>query len=392
MGKYLIVQFKRIGRLFPILLLVAALLLAGAYGAYRGLLGRWEQGEVFQKVQIGVVGTQGDDLLQMAVDAVAAMDSSNLSLIFIQMSEQQAKTLLETGELSAYLVIPEGFLDDALGGTITPIRFVSIPGSENIFSIVKDELTNVVAQMLLLSEQGSFGLELALTEYGHSDISGEAMNRLALEYAGKIIHRDEVYRVEEIGVWQGVSFQDNLLCGLYTLFVFLMPLPFAAIFVRDRWDVEWVLKSQGIGVFKQVICQFVPYYIAMVILCVPTFYLLGGSVRYLIFGVLCVAAFSYLIYSIASDLISGVMLQLTLSLGLCFVCGCMYPVHFFPASIQNLSAWLPAGLVRTCMTGAFFYGSAGNSGWILLTYSAGIFLLTLLVRKLRMVYAKGVRL
>ena len=392
MGKYLIVQLKRIGRLFPILLLVAALLLAGAYGAYRGLMGRWEQGEVFQKVHIGVVGTQDDDLLQKAVDAVAAMDSSNLSLSFIQMSEQQAKTGLERGELSAYLVIPEGFLDEALGGEITPIRFVSVPGSENIFSIVKDELTGMVAEMLLMSEQGAFGLELALAKYGHSDISGEAMNRLALEYAGKILSREDVYRVEEIGVWQGLSFEKNLLCGLYTLFVFLMTLPFAAVFVRDRWDVEWVLKSQGIGAFKQAICQIVPYLLVLTVLCVPPFYLLGGSIRYLISGVLCTAAFSYLIYSITTDIISGVMLQLTLSLGLCFVCGCMYPVHFFPASIQRLSAWLPAGLVRTCMTGAFASQTAGNSGWILLGYSMGMFLLTVLIRKLRMVYAKGVRL
>ena len=392
MGKYLIIQFKRTGRLIPILLLVAALLLAGAYGAYRGLMGRWERGEVFQKVEIGVVGTQGDDLLKKAVDAVTAIDSSNLSLSFIQMSEQQAKSKLEMGEISAYLVIPDGFLNEAFGGNITPIRFVSVPGSENIFSIVKDELTGVVAEMLLMSEQGAFGLELALEAYGHSDISGEAMNGLALEYAGKILSRDDVYRVEEIGQWQGISFEDNLICGLYTLFICLMTLPFASIYVQDRWDVEWVLKCRGIGVFKQTLCQFLPYFMVMAILCTPAFYFLSGSARQVIFGVLCITALSYLIYSITADLIGGVMLQLTVSLGLCFVCGCMYPVHFFPASIQNLSAYLPAGLVRTYMADAFAYGSDGNSGWMLLGYSIGFFLITILVRNLRMTYTKGVRL
>lgn len=394
MGKYLIIQVKRIGRLFPVLLLVAALLLAGAYGAYQGLLHKWEQGQVFQKVQIGVVGTDGDSLLQRAVDAVKSMDSSGMSLDFVTMSEQQAKSSLETGDISAYVVIPDGFLDAALGGNITPVRFVSVPGSENIFSIVKDELTDVVAEMLLLSEQGSFALELALVQYGHSDISGEAMNRLALEYAGKILHRDDVYRVEEIGVWQGLSFENNLICGLYTLFVFLMALPFAAVFVRDRWDVEWVLKSRGIGVFQQMLCQFVLYFVVLTVLCVPGFCLFAGieNILYLLPGILCITALSYLIYSLSGELISGVMLQLTISLGLCFICGCMYPVHFFPASVQKISVWLPAALVRTCMTGAFSSGSAGNSGWILLGISAGIFLLTFLVRSLRMVYTKGVRI
>lgn len=391
MGKYLTIQLKRIGRLLPALILVAALLLTGVYGAYQGLLHRWEQGEAFQKVQIGVVGTDSSDLLQRAVDAVKSMDSSQFSLDFIQMSEQQAKSGLEKGELSAYVVIPDDFLDEALSGNITPLRFVSVPGSENIFSIVKDELTGVVAQMLLMSEQGAFALELALSEHGHGDISVKEMNRLALEYAGNILRRDEVYRVEEIGVWQGIAFADNLLCGLYTLFAFLLTLPFATVFVRDHWDMEWVLKSKGIGVLKQMLCQLIPFVLALMVICLPVFWLLTGMKGwvYLLPGILCIATFAYFVFSLTGELISAVMLQLTVSLGMCFVSGCMYPVHFFPATVQKLSAWLPAGLIRTSLTGAFSAGSAGNSGWMLLGISALLLFLSWLVRSLRM--AKGVR-
>ena len=391
MGKYLTIQFKRIGRLLPALVLVAVLLLAGVYGAYRGLMHRWEQGEGFQKVQIGVVGTDSSDLLQRAVDAVKSMDSSSFSLDFIQMSEQQAKTRLERGTLSAYVVFPDDFLGEALSGVITPIRFVSVPGSENIFSIVKDELTGVVAQMLLMSEQGAFALDLALTEYGHGDISGKEMNRLALEYAGNILRRDEVYRVEEIGVWQGIAFEDNLLCGLFTLFAFLLTLPFATVFVRDHWDMEWVLKSKGIGVLKQMLCQLIPFVLAIAVICLPVFSLIAGieGIIYLLPGILCVATVGYFVFSLTGELISAVMLQLTICLGMCFVSGCMYPVHFFPATVQKLSAWLPAGLIRTSLTGALSAGSAGNSIWILLGISVLLFFLSWLIRSLRM--AKGVR-
>lgn len=386
MGKYLTIQFKRISRLLPVLILVTALLLFGMYGAYQGLLKRWQQGEVFQKIQIGVVGTEGNGLLRQAVDVVTSIDSTKFSMEFITMPEQQAKTKLETGELSAYVVIPDSFLDEALSGNITPIRFVSSPGSENIFSIVKDELTGVVAEMLLLSEQGAYGLELALSEYGHSNATGEAMNRLAIEYAGEIIHRDEVYRVEEIGVWQGTSFENNLLYGLFTLFIFLLTLPFATIFVKDRWEVEWTLKSQGMGVFTQTLCQIVPYVTALAVLCVPAFWLFAGRERItsLLPCLICAATFSYLMFSVTGELISGVLLQLTVSLGMCFVSGCMYPVYFFPASIQKLSRWLPAAMMKESMT--------GSGSMILLVISAAFFLLSWGVRSVRMVHTKGVRL
>ena len=53
--------------------------------------------------------------------------------------------------------------------------------------------------------------------------------------------------------------------------------------------------------------------------------------------------------------VSFVLLQFFLSTALCFVSGCMYPVYFFPVSVQRVAAWLPAGLARSqlasCITG-----------------------------------------
>ena len=50
---------------------------------------------------------------------------------------------------------------------------------------------------------------------------------------------------------------------------------------------------------------------------------------------------------------TGVLMQFFLTLGLCFVSGCIYPTHFFPVGIQKLATWLPAGLARSQLAGCF---------------------------------------
>jgi len=66
---------------------------------------------------------------------------------------------------------------------------------------------------------------------------------------------------------------------------------------------------------------------------------------------------SFCLYQLTAQLLSGVLLQFFVTVAMCFLCGCMYPVFFFPEGLQKLGAWLPAGLARSllagCVTGDF---------------------------------------
>ena len=70
-----------------------------------------------------------------------------------------------------------------------------------------------------------------------------------------------------------------------------------------------------------------------------------------------------MLYCLASDLVGGVLLQFFTSLFLCMLSGCLYPAYFFPAALQKIAAWLPAGLARIRLAG-FFTGEE-NLGTLL---------------------------
>lgn len=396
MGKYFVCQLKRLGRLLPVLLLVMAVLVAGINLVYQTLVTQWFDPEKTEKLSVGMVGTASDRLLSMGMSALLSMDSSEISVEFLQMDEAQARTALEKGEVVAYIVFPEGFMDEALMGKINPLQFVSAAGSENIISLVKDELTSVIANMLLVSEQGAFALGDVLDENGLSEISYAKVNGLALAYAKQIMARAEIYTVEELGVSEGLSFEQYLLSGLSVVFLFFMTLPFVAVFVREDSFMEQLLKSKRIGAVKQVAIEMGAYILVMIVLILIPLILLPTFSAQSLLGILpvvfCICAISYFVFSLTRDMLSGVLLQLLVSVGLCFVSGCMYPVYFFPVSVQNLSGYLPAAMARNYIAG-LITGRENTEGFLpMLMIGLVLLLLCVLIRYLRIGGKKGARL
>ena len=363
MGKYFIIQVKRLGRILPLLVCVMAVLFGGIYLVYQNLLSQWSDPSKYDKISVGMVGTAHDRMLNLGISALKTLDSSNMSVELLQMEEKEARKSLESGEISAYIVFPDEFMENALSGQITPLQFVSAAGGENIISMVKDELTSALADILLTSEQGTFALDDLLNEYGYSDIAYDKMNELALNYITRIMDRAEVYTVEELGIAQGLSFSEYMMSGLSVVFLFFLTLPFVTVFVKEDPAIERLLKSKRVGALAQVLCEYGAYLLCMFLLTLLPLQLIVEpsllEIWKILPVVLCISAISFTVFSLTKDLISGVLLQMIVAISMCFVSGCMYPVYFFPVSVQNFSRCLPAAMARDQMTGLI----TGDAQW-----------------------------
>ena len=396
MGKYFWIQIKRLGRILPIVLCVMAVLFGGIYFAYKSLVTQWSDPSKFGTISVGVVGTANERMLNLGLNALQSIDASDVSVKLVPMEEPQANASLQNGSISAYVVFPEGFMDNAVTGTIKPLRFVSAAGGENIVSMVKDELTKAIANVLLVSEKGAFAVGDVLEEHGREDIQWDKVNELALSYAAKIMDRTEVYVVEELGISEGLSFEDYLMSGLSVVFLFFMTLPFVAVFVKEESSTEQLLKSKRVGAFKQVLCELMAYILFMLLLTLFPLVLLKkfslAGVLQILPVVFCVVSISYFIYSLTRDLLSGVLLQLITAVALCFVSGCMYPVYFFPVSVQKLSRYLPTAMARNHIAG-FITGNETTENILpMVGIGFGFVVLAVLIRYFRIGGKRGARL
>lgn len=356
MIRYFLLQLKRIARVLPCILLVSALMAGGLYITYQTVLEEWNSDDSRTRLTVAAVGTDADAMLEVGFTALETMDSSRFSLELVKMDEQQAKAALTDGSVSAYVVFPEGFLEQALHGDINPIRFVSTTGNRDIFALLKDELTSALADILLSSEYGAFGLGKALRELGYPELVSEQMDAISLSYASLLLNRENLYAVEELGAADSMDMMSYMAGGILTILLFLMALPFASILIRDDLAVIRQLCCRGVGSVKQSVCEFSAFFLFLSTLFGLIGCLLAGNITAVLTVLpvaLCISAVGYLLYSLCKDLISGALLYMIAAVGICFLSGCMYPIHFFPAAIQKAAAYLPAFAARRQLSALF---------------------------------------
>ena len=365
MGRYFQLQCKRMLRYLPGVLLATLILLGAMLLIFQLLVGQSNTGEENQKVAIALCGETDHPFLQMGITAMTSFDSSKMALEVLEMEEAEATHALASGNIAAYAVIPEGFVDAAFAGDIMQIKFCSTTGATGMVSLLKEELSRVVSDLLLNSQEGVYGMWDALVDNGLYDRTDGQMDRMALVYVDYILVRDRMYTVTELGIGDDLGLEGYLLCGLGVLFLLLICLPFASVMIPGDPALGRMLCSKKKSPWKQALCDFLAY--TVILLCLLLTFVVAAKVCFpdavtveRVFRglpvLLFAAAFSFMVYSLSRDIIGGVMLQFFVSVVLCFASGCLYPVHFFPVQVQQLAQWLPTGLARSqlasCITGS----------------------------------------
>lgn len=392
MGKYFVLQLKRIARFLPCGLCVV-LVLFGCLGVvYQAMVSAQEMENEAEaaKIRVGMVGTANDQYLQWGMAAMQ-FDSSAMSIEIVQMEEPEAVSALEQGTIAAFIVFPDNFVDEALYGNVQQLRFVSTVGAAGLVSIIKEEVTVMVDRILVACEGGSYGVGEALSDNGHGQLWGEHVNGLALEYVDFLFDRSKMYTVEPLQQENYVPFDRYMLGGLTVLLLMLSCLPFAPLYIRGDQSLSRLLRSQRVHPAGQVLAEFGGYGLGLSVLLAGVCAVMGlaqvlpeGVSAWSLFvgglpALVMVAALTYLLFSVSDHLIGGVLLTFFAVLALCFVGGCMYPISVFPLSVQSFAAVLPSGLARQSII-ACIQGTAPADVGALLGYGAVFLALAALVR------------
>ncbi len=364
MSKYFQIQYKRLLRFLPGALLVALILVGSLLLAFRLFTQQNANQEENQKFPFAFCGETEHSFLQMGLSALSSLDSSRFAIDLLEMEEADAARALARGEISAYIVIPDGFMDAALSGQILPIKFYSTTGATGIVSLVKEELSTAISTLLLASQKGVYGVWDTLIDNGLNNKAGGQMDRMALVYVNYIFARDRIYSLEELGIGDDLGLEGYILCGLGVLLLMLICLPFAARMIPRDPALGSLLCSKGKSAWGQAVCDFAAYAATLLslllILFVAAKLCIPGMDTVFLWNILPVlfltAAFSFMLYSLSRDLVGGVLLLFFVTVIVCFVSGCLYPVYFFPTQVQQLAQWLPTGIARaqlaSCLTGS----------------------------------------
>lgn len=379
MVKYFLTQCKRLLRYFPGTVLVAVLLMLCMLLAYNALTAEpAEDAAEEDLITVAFTGETGDMFLQMGISAISNFDSTRFAMRVIQMEENEAMDALQRGDVAVCVIVPVGFMEGAMQGDLMPLKFVTTAGSSGLVTIFKNEITAVVSNILVNSQKGVFAYSDVLGAHEFYWDRGAKMDLMSLEYVDYIIARDQMYSMEELGIGDDLPLEDYLLCGLTVLLFMLICLPFGPMLISGDPALGRMLKSRGIHPLSQLTAEFIGYTLflgtmicLLVAIAAPQIGFPGVSqwLPAVLPVVLALSSLSFMLYTCADHIISGMLTYFFSTLALCFVSGCLYPVFFFPVTLQKLAAWLPAGLARTQLSGCLTGNTPDYGGLYLICYS-----------------------
>lgn len=410
MKMYFYLQFKRAFKLLPFVMVTALILFSGLTVIFNAFMKLQNESESNTRFKIGIAGDAAGTYLDLGMAALQNFDSSRFAIEMVTMTEAEAANAIEKGDISAYVVIPEGFIEAALYGEIRTIKYVTTPGSVGLISIFKDEITAVISDIVEESQKGVYGIADALDSNGCEDEAYRYMNKLNIEYIDFVLDRSGLYKVEELGIADGLSLPTYIFCGITVLFLFLTGLPYATLFVKKDISLNKVLSARGNPASKQVISEYLSFFVTMSLLFTSVLAILAAvtgasgalkdsgipqSVDMLMYAlqilpvVALVTSCSFMIFELSGNLVSGMLLQFFTCLSLCYISGCLYPIYAFPISVQRLAVFLPTGMARSYLAGCLTGKSVVTDLLGMTVYLAVFLTVTVLVRRYKIVAKRG---
>ena len=363
---YLLAQMKRVKKALPAVLIMTLLLTGCIALISKVMLIADSSSEKKQKVQIGLVGDISGSYLGFGISALQHLDSSRFAIEFIEMEEEEARDRLNHGTLSAFVIVPEGFVEAAVRGENMPLTYVSTSGSLRLGSMIMNELVNTISSLLTESQNAIYGMQNYLVHNGMSDIYWQATDELYLRFLDFILGRTTVYELELTGLSGNLSMIGYYLCGFTVLFLLLWGIAGSPLYIKKDHALPALLSSKGQNTLSQMAGEFVAYFVLMatsfllvIVLVAIAMGLTGFTLPEweregigILFGfyvkmlpvaaVIC--AMQLLLFELTSDMVSGILLQFLCALSLGYLSGCFYPISFFPESIQMVQPLLPTGV------------------------------------------------
>lgn len=363
MRSYFSLQWKRVMKVFPFALVVTVVLFLGVTMILAGLVKAADDSDKNVKLCIGYTGDTDNDLLRMAVAAFQNFDESRYTVEFLELDESEAEKRLKEGSLSAYLILPEDFVEKAMRGEMEPLYYVTSTGATDIVTMFKNEITSLVTDVVVSSQKGTFGLDEALSDNDIKDPGGVLVDTLALEYVSGIMKRAEIIALNDLQIDDGVRMAEMYLCSLTVLFLMLLGLPYVAVYARRDRSLPMLLYSRGTSYVRQIYYEWLPHFLSLLclmgVVLLPVLALSASGrdwllptsewVRYMLLTVPVAAmfsAFNLFIFEVGSNVVSAALLHFFTTLCTCYVSGAFYPVYTFPKMVQAVERWLPTGFAR----------------------------------------------
>ncbi|MBQ9046069.1 MAG: ABC transporter permease [Oscillospiraceae bacterium] len=393
-------------RQLPATLLVTVLLLASAGLLGSALLEKNRSDTPVTRIRVGMVGDFDNEYLRFGLAAVQNTDPSRYSIEFdVLQSEDEARAQLLRGTISAYVRIPDTFVESLRHGRVETIRYVAPGGAPNLGAALTDEVVAAVGDLLSSTQDAIYGTQHLVEDKLPKLKSWQAGDALGQRYIEQALDREALFETEILRTPTGLDLAESMLCGLLVLFLMLWGITASGVFARREPELGGMLFARGMGAGRQVAAELGAYLALLLVtlaaVAVPALVVLRTAdlsalglglsasaltrlIVRLLLTALMTGALQFLLYELATGVIQSVLLQFLAAMALGYASGCLYPLRFFPVAMQAVAQWLPTGCAVAFLGAGLAQEPGVAPGLAMAAYTALFVALAIRLRRARL--------
>ena len=309
-----------------------------------------------EKLKIGIVGDLTIPYFEAGINTLKYLDSSNEFVEIQTLTLDQADSLMKRGKLSAYVIIPDGFIEAVeCGQNDMQVTYVTASGAQGIESIFKEHIADIVSSYLINAQAGIFAMENLAVKNKQRAFLNDYVYEMNVDYIKWTLDRKNFIRKNEMPLSNGVGIYAYYLCAIICSFMIFFGIGCLSFFSGPGSDRKRFLSSKGVNPFAQVLSEYLAYFLLLIfcLLIVFVFILIfavsgkfsipewkfsgaAAGIIKLFTATFCVSlmfcAMQVMLFEIVNQTVPSILLQFLTGFCLSFTGGCFYPLDFFPDS------------------------------------------------------------
>lgn len=161
--------FRRLGKLLCGLLLLGVICAAAIYGL--SFVNKSDDTAAASRFNVVFVMPKNAGLhYSLALGMVSNMESlSSMVTIKQTTSEEEARAMLDSGEVKAAVIIPEGMIHTIMSGTNDLPARILYPGEPSIETVIFRQIVDSLSQMVASSQTGVYALYEIYDDFGATE-------------------------------------------------------------------------------------------------------------------------------------------------------------------------------------------------------------------------------
>lgn len=364
--KYTFLQVKRALYRFPIVFAGTVLLAGSLVLVVVAVADNLNSGEKQTMVEVGVTGDVSNEYVTMAIAALRSLDDSRFAVNLNIMEETEARAQLLRGEIGAYFIIPEGMIEAIMYGENFEVKYYTCKDQAGLGTLLVNEFSEVMYKLLTKSQNGVYGLQDLCIEYGTNDLLWTGTEELNIEYITFVLQRQKIFDVQVLGISNELSVTGYYICSFLLVFFMLFGLHGCALYINQDTALKKLLAVRGCSSGAQILSEFLAYSLLLIVSSLGILAVCGVvcDVNYVRtaewnfvdfftlwnFGIqlipvmLMFTAMALFGHEVAGNMVSGLLLQFLMTIGMGYISGCFYPADFFPEAVQFVGKVLPSGV------------------------------------------------